>query len=57
MSNESKNPTDAPSISEQTPAPARRAVPLRRWSVADLIARAFAATALESRSATALETH
>jgi hypothetical protein len=54
MSKDPKNPTDALTIDDQASAPGRP-VPLRRWSVADLIARAFAVDALENRSAPAFQ--
>jgi hypothetical protein len=56
MSKEPKNPTDARTTHDHASAPARP-VPLRRWSVADLVARAFAVAALEGNSSPALEGH
>jgi hypothetical protein len=35
---------------DETPAPTRRTAPLRRWSVGELIARAFAARRAEGMS-------
>jgi len=35
---------------DQAPSPARRTAPLRRWSVAELVARAFAAPPADGMS-------
>jgi hypothetical protein len=56
MRKEPKNTTDARTTQDHALAP-DRPVPLRRWSVADLVARAFAVAALEGNSSPALEGH